>query len=166
MKNQFLSIFLNFPFKITFIFFSFFSFFWTLSTNSEETKTIHRLPIQKIKTIYQSNNNKLLPMPIADLDSASSKVNVNRNPFHKPLTSEISNIDDLYINIQFKGIAKSGDEVVAIIETENSQKFFKKGDDLENGFFVKSISAEDTSVEISNGSRNYKLSFIDLKNSL
>ena len=165
MKNKFSNKFFNFRVKFTLIFFPFFAFFWCLSTNSEEAN-IHKLPIKTIKTIYPSNTNILVPMPSPDLDSASSKVNVNRNPFQKPLTAEISNIDDLYLNMKFKGVAQSGNKVVAIIETENIQKVFKQGDDIENGFFVKSISIEDTSVEISNGSRNYKLTFIDFKNSL
>ena len=57
----------------------------------------------------------------------------------------------------FKGIARSGSKLLAIIETDNVQKFYEVGDLMDNGFIINSISYEETSVEVSNGSKNYKL---------
>jgi hypothetical protein len=102
-------------------------------------------------------------MPIGDFKSASLRVNVNRNPFQEPEKSEISNIDDIYSALIFKGVAKSGDKLVAIIETDDVQKFYEVGDLLDNGFTINSISYEETSVEVSNGLRNYKLILAGLK---
>ena len=108
------------------------------------------------------NTNKLLkdelrPMPIGDFKSASQRVNIKRNPFQDPAKSELTNIDDIYSALVFKGLARSGDKLVAIIETEDVQKFYEVGDLMDNGFTIDSISYEETSVEVSNGSRQYKL---------
>ena len=99
----------------------------------------------------------LIPMPIGDLNSALSNVNAQRNPFQKPLESEITNTDDLYLTLKFKGLAKSGNNILAIIESNNNQKFYSVGETLDNGFLIKSISFENISVDISNGSKNYRL---------
>ena len=109
---------------------------------------------------------KLLPLPIIDIESITYKVNKQRNPFQKPLESEISNTEDLYATLLFKGLASSNDFLFAIIETGNIQKFYKVGDILDNGFFIKSISLKDISVDISNGSSEYRLSLTNFKNSL
>ncbi len=124
------------------------------------------------KNLFPSNQNlnkdkeKLIPMPTGNLESALFKVNVKRNPFQKPLKSEITNIDDLYLTLKLKGLAKSGNNSLAIIESEKIQKFYKIGDILNNGFFIKSISFEDISVDISNGSKNYRLILNNLRKSL
>ena len=54
-------------------------------------------------------------------------------------------------------VVPSGDKLVAIIETDDVQKFYEVGDLMDNGFTIDSISYEETSVEVSNGSRKYKL---------
>ena len=100
---------------------------------------------------------QLIPMPIGNKESALSKVNPKRNPFKKPQKSEITNIEDLHLTLQLKGLAKSGNKSQAIIESEDIQKFYGIGDSLDNGFLIKSISFEDISVDISNGSKNYRL---------
>ena len=100
---------------------------------------------------------QLIPMPIGNRKSASSKVNPKRNPFKKPLKSEMTNIEDLFLTLRLKGLAKSSNNSLAIIESEKIQKFYGIGDTLENGFLIQSISFEDISVDISNGSKNYRL---------
>ena len=65
----------------------------------------------------------LKPMPIGDFKSASQRVNINRNPFQDPAKSELTNIDDIYSALVFKGLARSGDKLVAIIETENGAEY-------------------------------------------
>ena len=105
----------------------------------------------------EQDKKDLLPLPIGNIESAFSKVNTKRNPFQKPLKSEITNIDDLYSTLQLKGLAKSGNKSLAIIESEKIQGFYGIGDVLENGFTIQSISFEDISVDISNGSKNYRL---------
>ena len=116
--------------------------------------------------ILNNSKYKLIPMPVGNIESAISKVNSKRNPFKNPSKSEITNTDDLYLTLQFKGLAKSRNESIAIIQSEGIQKFYSVGDTLDNGFLIKSISYEDVSVDISNGSRNYRLILNNLKNSL
>ena len=116
--------------------------------------------------IFNKSTDKLTPMPIGNLESALSKVNSKRNPFQIPSKSEITNIDDLYLTLKFKGLAKSGNKLLAIIESEDIQKFYAVGDSLDNGFMIKSISFEDISVDISNGSKNYRLILNKLNKSL
>ena len=116
--------------------------------------------------ISNNTKDKLIPMPIGNLESASSKVNSKRNPFQKPSKAEITNTDDLYLTLQFRGLAKSGNKSLAIIQSEGIQKFYAVGDTLDNGFSIKSISFEETSVDVSNGSKNYRLILNNLKKSL
>ena len=121
-------------------------------------------------SLQQSLNNKkkpkelLFPMPMGDFGSASAKVIINRNPFQEPAKSEITNIDNLHQALQFKGVALSGSKLSAIIKTEDVQKFYEVGDIMENGFTIKSISYEDITVDLSNGSKNYRLTLSNLKN--
>ena len=116
--------------------------------------------------ILNKSNDKLIPMPIGNLESASSKVNSKRNPFQKPSKAELTNTNDLYLTLQFKGLAKSGNKSLAIIQSEGIQKFYAVGDILDNGFSITSISFEETSVDVSNGSKNYRLILNNLKKSL
>jgi len=116
--------------------------------------------------ILNKSKDKLIPMPIGNLESALSKVNSKRNPFQKPSKAENTNTDDLNLTLQFKGLAKSGNKSLAIIQSEGIQKFYAVGDTLDNGFSIKSISFEETSVDVSNGSKNYRLILINLKKSL
>ncbi len=110
--------------------------------------------------------NDLIPMPTGDIQSALSKVNTQRNPFQNPSKSEIENINDLNSTLKFKGLAKSGDKLKAIIESESIQKFYEVGDTLDNGFLIKAISLEDISVDVSNGSKNYRLILNNIKQTL
>jgi len=116
--------------------------------------------------ILNKSRDKLIPMPIGNLESALSKVNSKRNPFQKPSKTEITNTDDLYLTLQFKGLARSGNKSLAIIQSEGIQKFYAVGDTLNNGFSIKAISFEDISVDVSNGSKNYRLILNNLKKSL
>ncbi len=116
--------------------------------------------------ILNKSKGKLIPMPIGNLESALTKVNSKRNPFQKPSKAEITNTDDLYLTLQFKGLARSGNKSLAIIQSEGIQKFYAVGDTLDNGFTITSISFEETSVDVSNGSKNYRLILNNLKKSL
>ena len=146
----------HFSFLISFLSIALASIFFAAELRSEEQKN-NSLLIEDV-----SNTNKILkdilkPMPIGDFKSASQRVNINRNPFQDPAKSELTNIEDIYSALVFKGIARSGDKLVAIIETDDFQKFYEVGDLMDNGFTIDSISYEETSVEVSNGSRKYKL---------
>ena len=104
-----------------------------------------------------------MPMPIGDFDSAILKVNIDRNPFQEPSKSEIIKISSLYKTIKFKGLAQSGNQLHAIIEISDIQKFYKEGDKLDNGFQIQSISYEDVTVDITNGTKNYRLTLNKLR---
>jgi len=121
-------------------------------------KKMHLLPI-----IYKTSSNKskvvLKEMPIGSIDEASKKVKNLRDPFQEPLYSEINNLDDLSFAIEFKGIAKSKDNLVAVIKTKDKQKSYKVGDYLDNGFKIKNISIKDIAVDIVNGTKSYRLTF-------
>tara|TARA_Y100001978_G_scaffold182506_1_gene179425 strand:+ start:304 stop:780 length:477 start_codon:yes stop_codon:yes gene_type:complete len=120
-------------------------------------------PLNQNSNIFQK---QLIPMPIGNRKSASSKVNPKRNPFQRPQKSEITNVEDLFLTLQLKGLAKSGNKSLAIIESEDIQKFYRIGDSLDNGYLIKSISFEDISVDISNGSKNYRLILNNLNKAL
>ena len=157
MKNQ-----IHFPILISYFSIALASIFFVTKINSEEQKN------NSLLIDNSSNTNKILedslkPMPLGDFNSALKRVKKNRNPFQDPEKSELSNIDDIYSALIFKGIARSGSKLLAIIETDNVQKFYEVGDLMDNGFTINSISYEETSVEVSNGSRNYKLILAGLK---
>ena len=127
-----------------------------------EQKEIHSLPLKKTFQINKSTNG-LVPMPVGDINSSSKKVNFNRNPFQEPLKSDFPTIENLYSSLKFRGLAKSENGLLAIIETNSSQKFYKVGDSLENGFVIQFISFENVTVDLSNGTKNYSLSLIDIE---
>ena len=138
------------------------SIFFVTEIHSEEQKN-NSLLIEGGLNTNKLLKDDLMPMPIGDFKSASQRVNNKRNPFQDPAKSELTNIEDIYSALLFRGIARSGDKLVAIIETDDFQKFYEVGDLMDNGFTINSISYEETSVEVSNGSRNYKLILAGLK---
>ena len=105
-------------------------------------------------------------MPTGDIKSSSENVDFDRNPFATVSDAEKTNINDLDLAIEFKGIAHSQDNLVAIIRTKNGHGYFKVGESLNNGFLIKSISLDEVTVDITNGSRNYRLSLSEFKDSL
>tara|TARA_Y100000589_G_C27049873_1_gene586836 strand:+ start:452 stop:928 length:477 start_codon:yes stop_codon:yes gene_type:complete len=123
----------------------------------------HLLPIKENLSSSKSDIDKFLPMPIGDIKEASRKVDFDRNPFQIPLSNDLSS-GNIYENIQFKGLAKSNNKVLAIIQSKQKQGFYKVGDLLDNGYFIKSISTKNISVDISDGSKNYRLSLTNIKN--
>tara|TARA_B100002051_G_C16575626_1_gene554884 strand:+ start:67 stop:492 length:426 start_codon:yes stop_codon:yes gene_type:complete len=125
--------------------------------------TIHSLPIKKEFNKVEKYTNDLIPMPAGDIDTSSTKVNFDRNPFQEPLKTEYPTIENLYSSLRFKGLAQSDTKLVAIIETDNGQKFYEVGDTLDNGFVIKLISLENVTVDISNGSKRYRLSLADIE---
>ena len=124
---------------------------------------IHSLPIKEQFYDGDKSAKDLIPMPAGDINKSSIKVNVDRNPFQKPSKSEFPTIQNLYSSLLFKGLAQSKKKLVAIIETQNGQNFYEVGDSLENGFTIQSISLENTSVDISNGIKNYRLTLVDIE---
>ena len=113
--------------------------------------------LNQLETVFSSPTQALIPMPSGQLDKALSKVESTRDPFQEAPVTESSNINLLRSALEFNGIAKSGDNLLAIIKTEEGQKFYKVGDRLENGFFIEKISDTDITADISNGIKNYRL---------
>ena len=126
----------------------------------------HSLPIKKPQNISVPKINKLLPMPIGDINSASKKVESERNPFNEPSVTEFTSISNINSTLKFKGLVKANEKVMAIIANDSEQKLYSVGDTLNNGFMIKSISIKNTTVDISNGFKNYRLSLTNLKNAL
>ena len=124
---------------------------------AKETKNDLR-PIN-YKTISNKSKIILKQMPVGNIDAASKKVKNLRDPFQEPAHSEMNNLDDLSYAIEFKGIAKSKDNLVAVIKTRDKQKSYKVGDYLDNGFRIKNISIKDIAVDIVNGTKSYRLTF-------
>ena len=125
----------------------------------DQTKNINRTSpsLNKLETLISSPMQALIPMPSGQLDKALAKVESTRDPFQEAPVTESSNINLLRSALEFNGIAKSGDNLLAIIKTEEGQKFYKVGDRLENGFFIEKISDTDITADISNGIKNYRL---------
>ena len=157
MRNQ-----INFPILISYFSVALAQIFFVPEIYSEEQKN-NSLLIDDGSNTNITLKDSLKPMPMGDFNSASQRVKINRNPFQNPEKSELSSLDDIYSALIFKGIARSGGKLLAIIETDNVQKFYEVGDLMDNGFTINSISYEETSVEVSNGSRNYKLILAGLK---
>jgi hypothetical protein len=125
----------------------------------------HNLPIQNINTNISSDN-KLSKMPVGNLDSASKKVQINRNPFLEPEEIEFVNISNLNTSMNFKGLVQSQDKLMAIIATKDGQNLYRVGDALGSGFLIQAISLENVTVDISNGFRKYRLFLSNVKNKL
>ena len=130
--------------------------------SSQEMNNKNTLSLKEQVTLMEGPSQELLPMPQGQLDEASKKVRSSRNPFRDTPVIESSNLEILKSALRFKGIAKSGDDLLAMIKTNKGQDFYKVGDSLGNGFYVKGISREDVTVDISNGYRFYRLSLYGL----
>mgnify|MGYP001270873015 CR=1 FL=1 len=149
--------------KYSLLVFLFYLFYQVPNVSSQEKK-IHSLPIKQ-KFIEEDKFAKdLIPMPAGDINKSAMKVNFDRNPFQKPSKSEFPTIQNLYSSLLFKGLAQSDKKLFAIIETEKGQSFYEVGDSLENGFTIQSISLQNTTVDITNGTKNYRLTLADIKN--
>ena len=55
---------------------------------------------------------------------------------------------------------------MAIIANKDGQNLYSVGDTLGNGFLIQSISLENVTVDISNGSKKYRLILSNLTNKL
>ena len=130
--------------------------------NAQEKK-IHSLPIKKESIQTDKSTKDLIPMPSGDINTSSTKVNFNRNPFQEPLKTEFPTIENLHSSLKFRGLAHSNNKLFAIIESDSNQKFYKVGDSLDNGFVIQFISLDNVTVDISNGSKNYRLSLVDIE---
>ena len=136
------------------------------STIAEELP-IHSLPVKKkTDTTSQIQIKNLLPFPIGNVDAASKKVEFDRNPFLEPSITELPITSNLNSLISFKGLVKSDEKLMAIISDNKEQKFYEVGDILSNGFIIKSISLKDVSIDIYNGSKNYRITLNNIKNKL
>tara|TARA_B100001250_G_scaffold282716_1_gene244892 strand:+ start:662 stop:1168 length:507 start_codon:yes stop_codon:yes gene_type:complete len=133
----------------------------TTQSNQEINKK-KALSLKEKANLLEAPSQKLLPMPLGQLDKASKKVRSSRDPFQNTPIIESNNIEDLKSALRFKGIAKSGNDLFAMIKTTKGQAFYKVGDSLGNGFFIKGISSKDVTVDISNGYRFYRLSLYSL----
>ena len=125
--------------------------------------TNHLLPVKREFNHLEEHTKDLFPMPAGDINSSSKKVNFNRNPFQEPLKTEYPTIENLYSSLRFKGLAQSDKKLVAIIETDKGQKFYKVGDTLDNGFVIQFISLKNVTVDISNGTKKYRLTLADIE---
>tara|TARA_B100000965_G_scaffold37978_1_gene28023 strand:+ start:4968 stop:5468 length:501 start_codon:yes stop_codon:yes gene_type:complete len=105
---------------------------------------------------------ELIPMPLGQIEEATKKVRSSRDPFQNTPAIESNNLDALKSALILKGLVKTGDKVLAMIQTRKGQEFYEVGDSLGNGFFIKVISQKDVTVDISNGFRYYRLSLYSL----
>ena len=124
---------------------------------NQEVNNKKALSLKEKVTLIEAPSQDLIPMPKGKLDEASKKVQSSRDPFQNTPTIESNNIDALKSALRFKGIVKSGDDLLAMIKTKKGQEFYKVGDSLGNGFFIKGISKKDITVDISNGFSSYRL---------
>ena len=125
---------------------------------------VYKLPIIDIEDNFEST--KLKPIPKGDVNFSSKQVNFYRNPFQNISDADSLNIDDLNLTIDLKGIAFAENKVMAIIETNNEQRFYKVGESMTNGFLITGISIKDEAVDITNGVKNYRLIMSNIRKSL
>ena len=131
-------------------------YFFSFGTMIIGGEVNHNLPIKNINANIGSDN-KLSKMPIGNLDSASKKVQTNRNPFQEPAEIEFVNVSNINSYLNFKGLVQSEDKLMAIIATKEGQNLYGVGDTVGSGFLVQSISLENVTVDISNGIKKYRL---------
>jgi len=132
------------------------------STKNNQELNKKTLSLKEKVTLIEASSQKLLPMPLGQFDEASKKVRSTRDPFQNTPGIESNNLEVLKSALILKGIIKSGNNLLAMIKTTKGQDFYKVGDSLGNGFFVKGISSKDVTVDISNGYRFYRLSLYSL----
>ena len=162
MKNQFNKKFNKFRNSIVFLALSLYS-----SIIFAEDLSKHSLPIKEIGiNNTQKQVDKLLPLPLGDIESASKNVEFDRNPFQEPSVNELPIISNLNSTLAFKGLVQTDSKLMAIISNMDEQKFYEVGDILSNGFIIKSISLKDITVDISNGSKNYRMTLTNIKSAL
>ena len=140
-------------------------YFFGLGTIIIAGEVNHNLPIKNINTNI-SPDNKFSKMPIGNLDSASKKVQINRNPFQEPAEIEYVNVSNLSTSINFKGLVQSQDNLMAIIASKDGQNLYRVGDTIGSGFLIEAISLENVTVDISNGFKKYRLFLFNVKNKL
>ena len=134
----------------------------TTAQSNQEVNVNKGLSLKEKVTLIEASSQKLLPMPLGQLDEATKKVRSTRDPFQNTSGIESNNLEVLKSALRLKGIIKSGNNLLAMIKTTKGQEFYKVGDSLGNGFFVKEISSKDVTVDISNGYRFYRLSLYSL----
>ena len=132
------------------------------SQSNQEMNNENTLALNGQGNSIEAPSQELLPMPLGKIDEASKKVQSSRDPFQDTPAIESSDIEVLKSALTFKGIVKSGKDLLAMIKTTKGQELYKVGDPLGNGFFVKMISPEEVTVDISNGIRYYRLSLYGL----
>ena len=142
------------------------SFLSSHSINFAQEKTDPLLPLKNKNQNADITTHDLLPMPYGDIEEAASKVEFDRNPFNEISKSEYPIINNLNTSFLFKGLVKSNNLVKAIIESNNEEKFYKLGETLENGFTINVISFEENFVDISDGTKKYRLTLSKFKSSL
>lgn len=159
MKNLFFKFFYKFTISAGI---GFFSFYGPVNIADE----INNRDISKDSNFNLQLDNVLLKIPIGNFESASKRVKFNRNPFRDPIQSDFLKVSNINSILQFKGLVKSGDKLMAIIYTKDGQNLYQEGDDIGNGFLIKSISIQDTTVDISDGLKFYRLSLKSYKSQL
>ena len=130
--------------------------------SNQEVNNKKTLSLKEKVTLIEARSQELIPMPIGQLDEAFKKVKSSRDPFQDTPIVESNNLEVLKSALRFKGIVKSGDDLLVMIKTTKGQEFYKVGDSLGNGFLIKGISQKDLTVDISNGFRFYRLSLYSL----
>ncbi len=153
--------------KTSFLFFCFLALFGlspvvATAQNDQEVNVNKQLSLKEKVTLIEPASQKLLPMPLGQLKEAAKKVRSTRDPFQNTPGIESNNLEVLQSALRLKGIIKSENNLLAMIKTTKGQGFYKVGDSLGNGFFIKGISSKDVTVDISNGYRFYRLSLYSL----
>ena len=153
--------------KTSLLFFCFLALFGVSAVvataqSNQEMNGNKQLSLKEKVTLIEASSQKLLPMPLGQLEEASKKVRSTRDPFQNTPGIESNNLEVLKSALILKGIIKSENNLLAMIKTTKGQEFYKVGDSLGNGFFIKGISSKDVTVDISNGYRFYRLSLYSL----
>ena len=128
----------------------------------QDIKNEKTLSLKEKEPSIEGLSQELIPMPLGQIDEATKKVQSSRDPFQNTPAIESNNLEALKSALSLKGLVKSGDSSLAMIKTRKGEEFYKVGDSLGNGFFVKDISQKDLTVDISNGYKYYRLSLSGL----
>ena len=148
-----------------FLFFLFFNTNFALSNeimNNYENVDDYPKKLQiknKLETNYSfSGGETLKEIPKTKVSESEKKELKARNPFTPPGSENQKNKSGInFSDINFKGIAKIGNNNVVFIETAQGTKAYELNQNLGGGYKISNINEKDLTVEITNQSTTYSL---------
>ena len=123
----------------------------------EKNLKLHNLPINNKRKIFKNNQKKLIPLPLPKIEIASKSVNSERNPFSTLRKNFEMTEGNKNKNFIIKGIIKTGNQLRAMLKSDDGLSLFSEGDYVNNDFKIKQILLNDESIIFTDGNKEFKL---------